>query len=150
MLPLQYIPVTNTLSIAFGERVEHSALYAIEKMLQCRTQPCVAGRKKIANLIELMRQQPRSREFEFGAINDPAEMVRISSSYIAKFGAEEVRLGRFGSIIWLRLAQRSSLINLVFRLRTETPITTRPRPPILPNLSLTASRGRVPSKRALE
>jgi len=150
MLPLQYVPATNTLSIAFGERVEHGALYAIEKMLQCRTQPCVAGRKKVANLIETLRQQPRSHEFEFGPISDPAEMVRISSSYIAKFGAEEVRLGRFGALIWLRLANRSSLMNLVLRLRLEPQQAHRPRPALLPHISMTVSRGQVPSQRALE
>ncbi len=51
MLPLNYLAVTNTLYLAFGERVDHSALFAIEKILDCRTQPCVAGRKSIARLI---------------------------------------------------------------------------------------------------
>src|SRR5208282_5401873 len=31
MLPLNYVASTNTLCLAFGERVDHAALYAIEK-----------------------------------------------------------------------------------------------------------------------
>ncbi len=51
MLPLHYAATTNTLSLAFGERVDHGALYAIEKILDCRTQPCVAdARSSPANL----------------------------------------------------------------------------------------------------
>ena len=33
MLPLNYVAPTNTLYLAFGERVDHAALYAIEKVL---------------------------------------------------------------------------------------------------------------------
>jgi hypothetical protein len=120
MLPLHAVPATNTLFLAFGERVDHAALYAIEKILDCRTQPCVAGRKSVARALEHMRQQPRPSEVEFGVVRDVAEIGRISSSYVAKLGAEEVRLARVGSILWLRLKVRSSHVNLVFRMRGET------------------------------
>jgi hypothetical protein len=100
--------------------VDHAALYAIEKILDCRTQPCVAGRKSVARALEHMRQQPRPSEVEFGVVRDVAEIGRISSSYVAKLGAEEVRLARVGSILWLRLKVRSSHVNLVFRMRGET------------------------------
>ena len=59
MLPLNYILSTNTLYLAFGERVDHAALYAIEKILNCRTLPCVAGRESIATQLEAMHQISR-------------------------------------------------------------------------------------------
>src|ERR1700693_1991474 len=59
MLPLNHVAATNTLYLAFGERVDHGALYAIEKILACRTHPCVAGRKSIACQLDSMRQLPR-------------------------------------------------------------------------------------------
>ena len=52
MVPLNHVAATNTLYLAFGERVDHGALYAIEKILACRTQPCVAGRKSVACQLE--------------------------------------------------------------------------------------------------
>jgi hypothetical protein len=135
MLPLNYVASTNTLYLAFGERVDHAALYAIEKILDCRTQPCVAGRKSIARQLESMRQLPRPSDVEFGPMNNLAEMACIASSYTARLTPEQVRLSRIGRFIWLRLevrpssnarSKRSSITtNLVFRLPTDS---ARPLP----------------------
>jgi Type II secretion system (T2SS), protein E, N-terminal domain len=127
MLPLNYASATNTLYVAFGERVDHAALYAIEKILNCRTQPCVAGRRSIARQLESMRQLSRPNDVEFGSMSDLAEMARIAASYTARLSPEEVRLSRIGGFIWLRLdvhpairpRTRSVTTNLVFRLSTD-------------------------------
>jgi hypothetical protein len=135
MVPLNYAVATNTLYLAFGERVDHAALYAIEKVLACRTQPCVAGRKSIARLLESMRQLPRPFDVEFGPMSDLSEMARIAASYTARLSPDEVRLSRIGRFIWLRLdvhpesrpRTRSVTTNLVFRLATDSPRpNTRP------------------------
>jgi hypothetical protein len=133
MLPLNYVAATNTLYLAFGERVDHAALYAIEKILDCRTQPCVAERKSIARQLDSMRELPRLSDVEFGPMSDLAEMARIASSYTARLTPEQVRLSRIGRFIWLRLGVRSDArsktrsitTNLVFRLQTDSP---RPLP----------------------
>jgi len=131
MLPLNHVASTNTLYLAFGERVDHAALFAIEKILACRTQPCVAGRKSIARQLEAMRQLPRPSEVEFGPMTDLAEMARIAASYTTRLTPEQVRLSRIGRFIWLRLDVGSNLrsgvhskrraitTNLVFRLPTD-------------------------------
>jgi hypothetical protein len=128
MVPLNYAVATNTLYLVFGERVDHAALYAIEKILACHTQPCVAGRKSIARLLESMRQLSRPTDVEFGPMSDLAEMARIASSYTARLSPDEVRLSRIGRFIWLRLdvhpesrpRTRSVTTNLVFRLTTDS------------------------------
>ncbi len=141
MLPLNYVASTNTLYLAFGERVDHAALYAIEKILDCRTQPCVAGRKSIARQLDAMRQLPRPSDVEFGPMNNLSEMARIASSYTARLTPEKVRLSRIGRFIWLRLEvasdvgskarnkTRSITTNLVFRLPNDSP---RPLPVLRP------------------
>jgi hypothetical protein len=133
MLPLNRVAATNTLYVAFGERVDHGALYAIEKILACRTQPCVAGRKSVASQLDSMRQLPHPSDVEFGPMNDLAEMARIASSYTARISPEAVRLSRIGRFIWLRLDVRSDVranvrskpspraTNVVFRLSTDSP-----------------------------
>jgi hypothetical protein len=121
MLPLNYTPSTNTLYLAFGERVDHAALYAIEKILDCRTQPCVAPRKTIERNLEHLRQQPRPSDVEFGPMTDFAEMSRISSSYIARLSPDEVRLSRVARFIWLRLKVRTSATNLLFQTQFSVP-----------------------------
>ncbi len=128
MLPLNYAAATNTLYVAFGERVDHAALYAIERLLACRTQPCVAGRKTIARELEAIRQLPRPADVEFGPMSELAEMARIAGSYTARLSPDEVRLSRIGRFIWLRLdvhaanrlRSRSVTTNLVFRLATDS------------------------------
>ena len=128
MLPLNYAVATNTLYLSFGERVDHAALYAIEKILTCRTQPCVAGRKSIARQLEFMRQLPRTTDVEFGPMHDLAEMARIAASYTARLSPDELRLSRIGRFIWLRLNVRAELrprtrsvtTNLVFRLAADS------------------------------
>jgi hypothetical protein len=129
MLPFNYVASTNTLYLAFGERVDHAALYAVEKILDCRTQPCVAGRQSIARQLDAMRQMPRPHDVEFGPMNDLAEMARIASSYTFRLTPKQVRLSRIGRFIWLRLdvnrymrsKTRSLATNLIFRLATATP-----------------------------
>lgn len=138
MLPLNYVTSTNTLYLAFGERVDHAALYAIEKVLDCRTQPCVARRKSIARQLDAMRQLPRPGDVEFGPMNNLSEMARIAASYTARLTPDQVRLSRIGRFIWLRLEvgpnirrkTRSITTNLVFRLPTDSP---RPLPFLRPH-----------------
>ncbi len=125
MFPWNYAPSTNTLHVAFGERVDHAALYAIERILDCRTQACVAPRKVIARYLEYLRQRPRPSDVEFSNIRDLAEMSRISSSYIARLSPDEVRLTRVGRFIWIRLKVRSATTNILFCLPAESP---RPSP----------------------
>src|SRR4030081_2442388 len=155
MLPLNHVAATNTLYLAFGERVDHGALYAIEKILACRTQPCVAGRKSVAcqldSICQLphtsavgfgpMRQFPHTNDVKFGPRNDLAEMARIASIYTARLSPEAVRLSRIGRFIWLRLDVRSktpsTATNLVFRLPTDSP---RPLPFARPFRDLPAPR----------
>jgi hypothetical protein len=132
MLPANYAAATNTLYLAFGERVDHAALYAIERTLGCRTQPCVAGRKRISHHLESLRQSNRPADVEF-VTRDLAEMARITSSYINRLSPEEIHISRLGHFIWLRLQARSAATNLVFNLQRALASS---RIPSLPSLSL--------------
>jgi len=120
MVPFNYAASTNTLYLAFGARVDHAALYAIEKILDCRTQACVAPAKSVARELEQLRLLPRPNDVEF-ATRDLAEMARITSSYIARLSPEDVRLSRVGRFIWLRLKARHALTNLLFCLPANSP-----------------------------
>jgi hypothetical protein len=135
MLPVNYAAATSTLYLAFGERVDHAALYAIERTLGCRTQPCVARRKSVARRLESMGHLSRPNDVEF-VTRDLREMVRITLSYINRLSPEEIRASRIGSFIWLRLQApplltRSSrshfaTTNLIFCLRAKPLPAYRP------------------------
>ncbi len=127
MLPINYAASNNTLYLAFGERVDHAALYAIETILDCRTQPCVANRRRIALQLESMRQLSHPGDVKF-VTRDLNEMARITSSYVSRLSPEEVRLSRIGPFLWLRLTANSTATNLLFCLQSNSP---QPRPPSL-------------------
>lgn len=123
MLPLNYVLSTNTLYLAFGERVDHAALYAVAKILNCRTLPCVAGRESIATQLEAMRQFSRPCDVEFGPMTDLSEMARIAASYTTRLSPGQVRLSRVGRFIWLRLVldfktDAAVLINPAFQIKS--------------------------------
>jgi len=120
MWPIHWVPATNTLYIACGKRVDHGVLSAIEKMLGCRTQPCVGSPKSIASRIERLRQEGRAGQIEFHSMRDTSEMVRIAISYIGRLGPQEIRATRAGDFIWLLLKNLSTSMNLVFHLRSES------------------------------
>lgn len=82
MIPFSYAASTNTLYLAFGARVDHAALYAIEKILDCRTQPCVAPAKSVARQIEQVRQRARPNDVEF-LTRDLGEMAYYLELYRA-------------------------------------------------------------------
>jgi hypothetical protein len=119
MVPFNYAASTNTLYLAFGARVDHAALYAIEKILDCRTQPCVAPSKRVARELEQLRLLARPNDVEF-ATRDLGEMARITSSYISRLSPEDVRLSRVGRFIWLRMKARRTSINLLFCLQPHS------------------------------
>jgi hypothetical protein len=127
MIPFNYAASTNTLYLAFGARVDHAALYAIERILDCRTQPCVAPSRSVARQLEQLRLLARPNDVEF-VTGDLAEMARITSSYIARLSPEDVRLSRVGRFIWLRLKGRRALTNLLFCLLANSPQPHASRP----------------------
>ncbi len=128
MIPVNYAAATSTLYLAFGERVDHAALYAIERTLNCRTQPCVARRKSVARRLESMGRLNHPNDVEF-VTRDLSEIVRITLSYINRLRPEKIRASRIGSFIWLRLqalpssthssGPYASAANLVFCLQTN-------------------------------
>jgi hypothetical protein len=125
MIPVNYTATTSTLYLAFGERVDHAALYAIERTLNCRTQPCVARRKSVAHRLESMSHLSHPNDVEF-VTRDLSEMVRITLSYINRLSPEEVRVSRIGNFIWLRLHAAAhsarphfSATNLIFSLQRK-------------------------------
>jgi Type II secretion system (T2SS), protein E, N-terminal domain len=138
MIPFNYAASTKTLYLAFGARVDHAALYALEKVLECRTQPCVASPKNIARRLEHLRQVPHPCDVEFFT-RDFSEMARITSSYISRVNPDEVRLSRAGRFIWLRLKGRPALTNIVFCLepiaaQSQPSSTLLPSPSSLPRV----------------
>ena len=62
MLPVHYLPASGLLHVAFSKRVDYTALYAIEQMLEFRTQPCVAQESQVEKALDALNQRRVSED----------------------------------------------------------------------------------------
>jgi two-component system, OmpR family, copper resistance phosphate regulon response regulator CusR len=102
------------LYIALCLRVDYIVLSAVEQMLDCRAVPCLVSDRVMNGLLEQAQNSRRVTEQVFDRISDSAEMARITGSYAARVGAEEVRIARCGPYIWVRLNTGHQATDLLF------------------------------------
>jgi len=133
MLPVHYLPASGLLYVAFSSRVDYTALYAIEQMLEFRTQPCVAQESQVEKALDALY---RRRVSEDNPILGPLESSLISGATrqeLIKFGAQEVRVAGCADNVWIRLSAADLVRDLLFQSRAERPLIVRaPAVPSLP------------------
>jgi len=112
-------PDGRLLHLAFGERIDHTALYAIEQMLGCRTVACAANESTISAVLAQFRQHTDSEETCFETVRDPREMSLIISSYAAELRAVQIALVRTATYIWVRFHRRDAKRDLLFHIDPE-------------------------------
>lgn len=103
MIPLSYVESTSRLHVAFGEAVDYTVLYAIEQMIGCHTEPCMALPSLVHSRLDDLARHREETEFVFDRINDAAEFARIVRSYCSRISASEVRLADCRAFHWVRL-----------------------------------------------
>lgn len=103
MLPVDFADPTRTFHIAFAEGIDYSTLYAIEQMLDCRTEPCLVTPSLLRRYFEQRSDSRGQDEVLFESLPDSGEFARIIASYAVRVSAEEIRLSACGRHIWIRL-----------------------------------------------
>jgi hypothetical protein len=86
MLPIQFVRATRIFCVAFCDGIDYTALYAIEQMLDCRTEACLISRSSMDRELERMGHEARIGDLLFESWHDPAAMARITCGYALKFG----------------------------------------------------------------
>jgi hypothetical protein len=144
MFPVDYVAPTATLHIAFSDRIDYTALYAIGQMLECRTEPCLVASGWLRQKLERLAEHHMESEIVFNRtnsdrvasdhtnkprINDDqnldcrmpsfAEFARSIRSYCLLTKAFEVRLVSCGPHLWARLF-RPDAPSLDLILRSQT------------------------------
>ena len=107
VLPVSYVSATSTLHLAFGDRPDYTVLYAIERMLGCRTGACLALPGFVRAGLEPLATRRGENEMVFAGLPDDRECARIVTSYCARLDATEIRLAACGSHLWIRLFRDS-------------------------------------------
>jgi hypothetical protein len=116
MMPVDYVAASRTLHMAFGEGIDYSVLYAIERMADCRTEPCMAAASAVRKQLETRSGLRSESELVFDGVTDDAECSRIIASYSIGVGASEVRIAVCGRYFWVRLLRLSRPpLDLLFR-----------------------------------
>jgi hypothetical protein len=131
MFPVDFVVPTATLHMAFSEGVDYGALHAIEQMLGCRTEACLALPSLLRPHLEALTSSRDESEMVFDRVEDVAELARIVCSYAARVSASEIRLASCGEQIWGRLLGRSNR-QLDLLLRTPSNVARLGSMPRLP------------------
>ena len=115
MAPVSYVATARTMHVAFADRINYSALLAIEQALACQAQACVCSARDLERLLDCLeeRQARHRSDREFAAATTD-EMTRIASSYVAMLSPCDVRPAGCNGFIWLRVEAGSHSVNLVF------------------------------------
>jgi hypothetical protein len=118
MVPLHYGAATNRLLIGFVYGIDYGALYTIEQMTGCKTQPCFVTPEDYQTQI----QQERVETGEPGTLKaltvdakSPAEMADSIYSRCIEIGAIEVLFARCKDHLWVRLKAGPKTTDILFK-----------------------------------
>ncbi len=115
MLPVHHLPTSQHLYVAFVDRINYSALYAVEKMLECHTEPCVAMQSQVLQALNELRGRPRPVEVLMDSISEPWEMAAAILAQAERQGATDVRACGFDGCIWVRLYSPPGYTDILFQ-----------------------------------
>ena len=121
MVPVHHIPSSQHLYIAFVDRINYSALYALEKMLECHTEPCLAVQSHIIQALNELRSRPRPVEILVDDISDPGEIAATILAYVTRVSAVDVKVSGFDSFIWARILAPSGYTDVLFHALKNQP-----------------------------
>jgi hypothetical protein len=121
MVPVHYLPTSQHLYVAFVDRVNYSALYAVEKMLECHTEPCLASQSHVLQALNELRSRPRPVEVPVDNISDPGEMASRILAHAVRECAADVRVSGFGGFIWARVLSPPRYTDLLFQASSHQP-----------------------------
>ena len=119
MLPVHCLPASGLLYVAFSDRVDYTALYAIEQMLEIRTRPCVAQESHIERALEKLHQEGGSTDIPIAGPLQPSIISSATLQEVLKFGAREVRVVGCADNIWVRLSALDIVRDLLFHRTAE-------------------------------
>jgi hypothetical protein len=133
MVPLHFSQVNGMLHVGFAERIDYTVLYAAERMLSCRTTPCLVSHRLVERAMSTSLARPT--EIAFESPTDAGGVARITCNYAVRLGAEFVRSAVCGDYLWVRLASRRTSLDALFRISGTDSLVSSERALSLPRKS---------------
>lgn len=115
MAPMHWVQSTRELYVAFSDSIDYGALLGIERMLDCRTRPCIGSESAIAQALETCHCESFDRELLFSTRTPINEAVRIICGYAQQIGAEDISFSECSAHVWVRLRCGQESFDLLFR-----------------------------------
>ena len=115
MVPVHHIPTSQHLYVAFVDRVNYSALYALEKMLACHTEPCLAVQSHLLQALNELRSRQRPREILLDNITEPDDMAGTVLAQVMRLNTVDVKVSGFDNFVWVRLFSELGYTDMLFQ-----------------------------------
>lgn len=120
-VPVFYNAAQSLLYVGFLDQVDHAFLLSIERMLRCRTQPCIVPPDSYRRQCELLARTVERDSVEIHQRQSSVEMMRTIGNYAEQVRAERCSIVRCGDRLWMRLEPGSGAhLDLVFRAPTPS------------------------------
>jgi hypothetical protein len=114
MLPVYCAPARGLIHVAFSSRVDYTALYAIEQMLEYRTEPCLALESSIERVLTRLHQEACATDIPVEGPMEPSIISCATLEQALKLGAQEVRVVGCANNIWVKLRAPDRVRDLLF------------------------------------
>jgi hypothetical protein len=121
MVPVHYLANSQILYMAFVDRVNHSALYALEKMLACHTEPCLASQSQVLQALKDLGGRHRPVDILADSVSDPWEIANTISTHAVGLGAVDVRISGFCGFLWARILSPSGYTDVLVQAQRNRP-----------------------------
>lgn len=123
MIPVEPVEAKRSLLLAFSGGIDHTALYAIERMLGYHTEACLVTTSTLRQGLLALAGLRVSDDVVFDRVQD-SECAEIIGSYAARLAAREIRLARCGKHLWARFEREQGH---PFNIVMTAPENSKPR-----------------------
>ena len=115
-VPVFYNPAQSALYVGFLEGVDHSFLYSVEQMLQCRTEPCIIPTSVFRQNLERRAPSWTSETIVIHQRQNSFEMAQAIGNYAQQVRAERCAIALCAGHLWIRLRCSTSFhVDFLFR-----------------------------------
>lgn len=118
--PVHYAPAARRLVLGFVRRVEPSVLQAIERITGCRAEPCFLTPTEFEERVERCSPMEGYEEAVLEEPGTPAHMARALGGFAVETGAREAAYIACKSWIWVRLAGKRKIVDVLFGLKAAS------------------------------
>jgi Type II secretion system (T2SS), protein E, N-terminal domain len=121
VLPAHYSSANKILHLAFTKRIDHTLLYAIERMTGYRAMPCIATDRLVSEALHRVRASAPLQETVLDSVRQPQEMARMAAGYAGKLRAARAQIVGAADHVWFRFDSPRRTHHLLFHSPPERP-----------------------------